>query len=562
MYAEPLEYLVATEAWQFNAIHKLNYKTFVEEIPQHGENSDRMLIDRFHHENTYIICLRGSQLSGMVAVRDKRPFSLDQKLQNVDSYLPAERSVCEIRLLAIEKEQRSGIVFRGLMRALYELCRSRNYDIAVISGTVRQLKLYKSLGFIPFGPLVGSAEASFQPMYITLKAASPRILRFALDARRTVVNLLPGPVEISNPVRRRFGKSPVSHRSESFVENFQKTKIRLCQFVQANHVDILMGSGTLANDTIAAQLSLVSAPGAILSNGEFGERLIDHASRFGLSFDVIETDWGNSFDLKQIRQRIQCNPPARWLWAVHCETSTGVLNDLSALKRISAAHDLLLCVDCISSIGTLPVDLTGVHFASGVSGKGIGAFPGLALVFHDRELTTTSPCLPRYLDLGCYTAGDGIPFTLSSNLLDALHAALECHSADSRYAEIEKLSAWLRAELTEAGLRIVGIDGPLSPAVTTIALPPDVSSTSLGRRLEEAGFLLSYMSRYLLDRNWMQICLMSNVSPADLRALISHLHSLIFSRRREGSLRARPPFETDTSQMVSADRVSPDHLRS
>ena len=42
-------------------------------------------------------------------------------------------------------------------------------NAAVISGTTRQLRLYKKIGFVPFGPLVGSANASYQPMYITIK---------------------------------------------------------------------------------------------------------------------------------------------------------------------------------------------------------------------------------------------------------------------------------------------------------------------------------------------------------------------------------------------------------
>ncbi|MFB6589138.1 GNAT family N-acetyltransferase, partial [Bacillus thuringiensis] len=52
-----LIYKVADQDWEFESIHKLNYKTFVEEIPQHEETKDRFRIDRFHEENTYIICL-------------------------------------------------------------------------------------------------------------------------------------------------------------------------------------------------------------------------------------------------------------------------------------------------------------------------------------------------------------------------------------------------------------------------------------------------------------------------------------------------------------------------
>src|ERR1700722_2268906 len=82
----PLVFKIATEDWEFDLIHQLNYKTFVEEIPQHQPSPLKRMVDRFHAENTYIICLSGRQLVGMLALRGKRPFSLDQKLPDLDSH--------------------------------------------------------------------------------------------------------------------------------------------------------------------------------------------------------------------------------------------------------------------------------------------------------------------------------------------------------------------------------------------------------------------------------------------------------------------------------------------
>ena len=75
-----LTFRIASEDWEFEAVHRLNYKTFVEEIPQHQQNAEQRLVDKFHAENIYAICLDGDQLVGMVCGRDHRPFSLDKKL--------------------------------------------------------------------------------------------------------------------------------------------------------------------------------------------------------------------------------------------------------------------------------------------------------------------------------------------------------------------------------------------------------------------------------------------------------------------------------------------------
>ena len=161
----PLIFKVASEDWEFEQIHRLNYETFVEEIPQHEGNAEKSLVDTFHGENTYFICVRDGRLLGMVASRDRRPFSLDRKLEDLDAYLPRGKTVCEIRLLSVAREHRHGRVMRGLLRALARHCIDRGYGVAIISGTVRQERFYQRLGFLPFGPRVGTAETLYQPMY-------------------------------------------------------------------------------------------------------------------------------------------------------------------------------------------------------------------------------------------------------------------------------------------------------------------------------------------------------------------------------------------------------------
>src|ERR1700741_854821 len=106
-------YKVAGEPREFEMIHALNYRTFVEEIPQHAANGERRLVDRFHAENTYVIALDGDQLAAMVAIRGERPFSLDEKLPDLARYLPHARRLCEIRLLALEPRYRKSAVFAG-----------------------------------------------------------------------------------------------------------------------------------------------------------------------------------------------------------------------------------------------------------------------------------------------------------------------------------------------------------------------------------------------------------------------------------------------------------------
>jgi len=163
-----LSFKIATETHEFEQIHRLQYATFVEEIPQHPPNERHVHVDKFHDENTYIICHRDSELLGTVALRDRRPFALERRLENLDSYLPKHTKPIEMRLLAAREGFRQGKVFPGLAKAMGEYCMERGFDLAIISATTRQPRLYRHLGFVPFGPLVGTPGAMFQPMYLTL----------------------------------------------------------------------------------------------------------------------------------------------------------------------------------------------------------------------------------------------------------------------------------------------------------------------------------------------------------------------------------------------------------
>lgn len=523
--SQPITFKMATEPDELEQVHRLNYRTFVEEIPQHHTNADRALVDKFHEDNTYFVALHGDRVIGMIALRDRRPFSLDAKLPRLDSYLPPGFNVCEARLLAVENGYRNGIVFRGLVDELTRHGVERGFNAAVISGTTRQIKLYEHLGFVPFGPRVGNGDALYQPMYVTLaalRASAGRALSRGARYRRPPVSFLPGPVDLHASVKSALAAQPISHREDAFIAALQRTKKMLCRMTGAPRVEILVGSGTIGNDVVAAQLAARHEPGLVLSNGEFGERLIDHAQRASLRFDVARLEWGECFDAAVLDRVLSKHRSARWCWMVHHETSTGVLNYLAHATYLCNMRGIRLAADCVSSIGLVPVDLNGVYLASSVSGKALASAPGLALVFHQGDARPVRA--PRYLDLSLYAEAEGVPFTMSSPQLDALRVAVE--RASSRdYEPLRQMSAWLRAELRARGFTLLADDASAAPGIVTMVLPPDRRALALGDRLARAGFALSYRSGYLRERNWIQIALMGECSRAKVELLLEALRA-------------------------------------
>src|ERR1044072_1888435 len=138
----------------------------------------------------------------------------------------------------MEKKFRGAQVLQAILALLWQHGIEKGYDLAIISGTTRQFKLYQHLGFVPFGPVVGNGEAQFQPMYITLETFETTAREFLRSSpsrafQPSAVNFLPGPVTVRREVRRAFEQAPESHRAACFKADFKTTQHALCELTRA-----------------------------------------------------------------------------------------------------------------------------------------------------------------------------------------------------------------------------------------------------------------------------------------------------------------------------------------
>ncbi len=512
----PLVYKIASTAAEFEAIHALNYRTFVEEIPQHPPNPQRRLVDRFHDENTYAIALEGEELVGMIAGRARRPFSLDAKLADLDTHLPEHQQAVEVRLLAVAPDWRKASVFARLAGVLGREFRDQGCDLALISGTTRELKLYAHLGFQPFGPRVGSGDAVYQPMWLRLPDYAERVAHLELSAGEEAASFLPGPVPLSAAVRTAWSGEPVSHRSSEHLRRVQRISERLQAMTGCASALLLPGGGTLANDAVAGQIARRGGTGLVITNGEFGERLADHARRWQLPHRTLSLGWGEAIDARQLRTTLAEQRPA-WVWAVACETSTGMRNSPGLLSQACEEVGSALCLDAVSALGLQPLDLSGVWLASSVSGKALGSHAGLALVLHNGQLMPAGT-LPAALDLAAIANAGGVASTQSSNAVAALEAALNI-DWPAHWRATEAADAELREALEAMALPALVAMPQAQPGVITLALPPGTDAQRLGQRLNRVGCRIAFQSAYLRERNWVQICLMGAWRPAAVEVL-------------------------------------------
>jgi aspartate aminotransferase-like enzyme/GNAT superfamily N-acetyltransferase len=528
-------------------LHRLNYETFVREVPQHDDTGDGKLVDKFHDKNRYFVALEGERVVGMLSAHDRPPFSIADKLADPGLLDRIGPRPLEVRLLAVEPRHRNGVVFSGLCVAVLRHAQRHGYSHMLISGVADRLRLYERMGFESLGPAVQQGGARFVPMVARVDGMPSQILDEAERLERKggsagvpALSLTPGHSQLAPEVLAELARPGIDHRSAEFAALHAQLRGALADLVGGAPPALYCGSGTLANDVVAATLAADRRMqrGLVLVNGEFGRRLAEQAGRFGLSHQVLSWDWGRPWEVSDVERALDARPRPDWIWAVHLESSTGELNDIATLLRLARERSVRVCLDCISSLGAVQLDLTGVHLATGVANKCLGGVAGLSLVYAapDALEGVDRSRVPTYLDLAETLETPGPRFTLSSNLLRALAVALVPYangaSRRRRFARYDQLGRGVRQGLRRLGMRPLAPEERSSPVITTFAPPSGLSAESVLTECRRWGYGLGGGSRYLKDRGWLQIATMGDVRLTDVERLFEALDGWLSPARR------------------------------
>jgi len=544
---------VADSEEEFEQIHRLNYRTFVEEVGQYPDPGAAELVDKFHDKNRYFICKLGDKVVGMTATHDRPPFSVAKRLSDPAMLGRLGDRLLEVRLLAIDREHRNSQVFRGMLWLMYEFGMSHGYSHLIISGIEGRTRLYERMGFEPLGPAVPDGETSFVPMASDLRAMPDNIVRDAARTRERLIeqvaetehetiSLLPGPVHIAREVREAIAHRPVSHRGDDFVRKYESMRAVLSEMAGGLRCAIMAGSGTLGNEVVAATIAADRSlkRGLVLNNGEFGRRLAAQADRYALDIDTLVWNWGDEWNFEQIRETLARDRSINWIWACHCETSAGIINDIGRLFDLAEEFGARVCLDCVSSFGAVETPIGRAHLATAVSGKAIGGIPGLSFIFArsgalehvDRRRVS------QYLDLATAMETTGPRFTISSNVLDGCAAALRmwydtpCKRA-KKYENHTALGSYVRRRLKSLGFTPM-VDGErAAPIISSFTPPQGISSRHFCELCESWGFEISGLSGYLLDRGIVQIATMGAVTRRDCARLFAKLRTWMAQMRGE-----------------------------
>jgi len=513
-------------------VRRLLHRTFVAELGQYEDSGLGHHTDKFEQKNRVYLARENGTLVGMVAVHGEAPFSVAARLPAQTPMESLADRPLEVRLLCVDPGHRGTHIAFQLMAAVFAHAIAYDFHELWISGVEEQLPLYRKLGFEALGPAIPDGKVSFTPMRVRLDKLPAGLKRLAsrnlLRRGKPAITLLPGPARLNHATLRAAASAPKYHRAETFLHMYREVQQKLCPWLNGHGVALFPGSGTLANDVLAQVLlrlpDAAQRPGVILCNGEFGRRLIAHADGALLPHKVLDFGWGQAWDLERIGAHLRNHQPS-WVWAVHCESSTGMLQPIEKLAEL-LGPSTALCLDAISTLGALPLP-QGVAFASAVSGKALQALPGLAVVSAQSEWTTQlqSKAWPPSLDFHAHCNSLHPPHTLGFPILAALHASLTSACAPEqislRASSFDHLGKLVRTGLRGVGARILAPEENASPVMTTFEVPAGLTTPDFLKLAESWGYTLAGHSNYLKNRRLAQIATYGEFHAEEIEELFS-----------------------------------------
>jgi 2-aminoethylphosphonate-pyruvate transaminase len=345
--------------------------------------------------------------------------------------------------------------------------------------------------------------------------------------------LNPGPVTLSERVRRSLLQPDLCHRESEFFDLQDEARTRLLATYGLNPktwaVALMTASGTAAVESMVAALVPNNGRVLIAENGVYGERIAQICAQYSIAHERLIGDWMQPIDAAAVTARLG-DAGARFthLAVVHHETTTGRLNDLRELSAVCRKFGVRLLTDTVSSFGAEAIDFAdeSVVAVAATANKCLHGVPGAAFVIARRDALEGAVSRTYYLDLPRLVRAQearNTPFTPSVHAYYALVEALrEFEEQGGRAARHRRYAQ--HAERVRAGLEELGVKAVLSPEVSSVVLrsyylPTNMSYTRLHDALKADGFVI-YAGQGGLAKSLFRISTMGQLTDADIERLV------------------------------------------
>ncbi len=302
--------------------------------------------------------------------------------------------------------------------------------------------------------------------------------------------LTPGPLTTS-----RRTKEAMLHDWGSWDASFNEVtadvRRRLTAMAGGGDYDcvLLQGSGTYSVEAMLSSFIPKDGRALVLMNGAYGQRAAKTLEFLGRDF--VKLDKGDYLPPmpEEVDDLLTRDPDITHVVAIHCETSSGILNPLQGISDVVMKHGRRLLVDAMSAFGAVPLDVANVPFEAMVSSanKCVEGVPGFGFVIAKKTALEQAEGRSHSLSLDvhdqwAYMNRTGMwRFTPPTHAVVSFREALLQHEeeggAPGRLARYTRNRDVMVRGMREMGFRTLLEDEWLSPIITTFFCPGDSNFT-------------------------------------------------------------------------------------
>jgi alanine-glyoxylate transaminase/serine-glyoxylate transaminase/serine-pyruvate transaminase len=310
-----------------------------------------------------------------------------------------------------------------------------------------------------------------------------------------------GPSNIDPRVVKALTLPIVEHLDPYFMEVMNETVDLLrYAFKTANRLTLpISGSGSAGMESAVCSIIEKGDEAVVCINGFFGERISEMVQRCGGKSIEVRVEWGKIIEKESVEKAL-ADSNAKTVFIVHAETSTGILQPLKEISKITHEYDALLIVDAVTSLGgcELNVDDWGIDICFSASQKCLSCPPGLAPITANEKAMNAiknrkSKVQSWYLDLSTiqtyWSENNRVyhhtaPILLIYALREGLRILYE-EGLEKRWARHRENIQMLVEGLEDIGLEIYSDKAHICPSIVAVKVPEGVRDEEVRRILRE-----------------------------------------------------------------------------
>jgi len=297
--------------------------------------------------------------------------------------------------------------------------------------------------------------------------------------------LTPGPLTTSRAVKEVMVHDWGS-RDAAFLKINQAVLAALPRLIHGEDTFTavpMQGSGTFAVEAMLTTFVPREGKCLLLINGAYGQRARRILLIAGRATVVHETAEDTPPDLAAVDRLLASDPAITHVFAVQCETTSGILNPVEAIAELVEKHGRRLLLDAMSALGALPLDARKSRFdaVAASSNKCIEGIPGLGFVLCRNEAIAETAGRATTLSLDLYDQWQALTktgqyrFTPPIHVIVSFHKALEELAAEGgqpgRLARYAGNARVLIEGMRGLGFRPLLSDNLQAPIIVTFHMP-------------------------------------------------------------------------------------------